>query len=113
QDKASRDIGGFDQKSPYDLRTRFLFNPELNSRWFVIPGLNVMVMAILSILLTSLTIAREYENGSMELLLTTPVQPLEIIIGKLAPYFAMGVMAVVLVFVIARTFFGVPFVGNI
>ena len=72
--------------APYELRTRFLFNPELNSRWFVIPGLTVVVMSILSILLTALTVAREWENGSMELLLSTPVQPLEIIVGKLAPY---------------------------
>jgi ABC-2 type transport system permease protein len=78
-----------------------------------VPGLNVIIMAILSILLTSLTIAREYENGSMELLLTTPVQPIEIIFGKLAPYFSLGVTTVVFIFLIARTAFGVPFVGNI
>ncbi|MGZ3699677.1 MAG: ABC transporter permease, partial [Bdellovibrionota bacterium] len=110
---ASDRIGGFSPAPPFDLRTRFLFNPELNSRWFVIPGLNVMVMAILSILLTALTVAREWENGSMELLLSTPVQPLEIIIGKLAPYGALGVLAVVFVYVIARVAFGVPFVGNL
>ena len=113
QTMASSRIGNFNPPSPFDMRTRFLFNPELNSRWFVIPGLNVMVMAILSILLTSLTIAREYENGSMELLLSTPVQPLEIIIGKLAPYGALGIIACVFVFIIARLVFGVPFVGNI
>ena len=113
QTVASTRIGNFPAFSPYELRTRFLFNPELNSRWFVIPGLNVMVMAILSILLTSLTIAREYENGSMELLLSTPVQPLEIIIGKLAPYGALGIIAVIFVYAIARLVFGVPFVGNI
>jgi ABC-2 type transport system permease protein len=106
-------LAGFDPPAPYELRTRFLFNPELNSRWFVIPGLTVIIMAMLSILLTALTVAREWENGSMELLLTTPVQPLEIIIGKLAPYGALGVLAVTFVFVIARTAFGVPFVGNI
>ncbi len=110
---ASRRIGNFDPPAPYELRTRFLFNPELNSRWFVIPGLTVVVMSILSILLTSLTVAREWENGSMELLLSTPVQPLEIIVGKLAPYGVLGIIAVTFVYVIARTIFGVPFVGNI
>jgi ABC-2 type transport system permease protein len=110
---ASRRIGNFDPPVPYVLRTRFLFNPELNSRWFVIPGLTVVVMSILSILLTSLTVAREWENGSMELLLSTPVQPLEIIVGKLAPYGVLGIIAVTFVYVIARTIFGVPFVGNI
>jgi ABC-2 type transport system permease protein len=112
QISASR-IAGYEAPKTFDLRTRFLFNPELNSRWFVVPGLTVVVMAILSILLTSLTVAREWENGSMELLLSTPVQPLEIIVGKLAPYGALGLTAVTLVFVIARVFFGVPFVGNI
>ena len=99
-------------RAAYDLRTRFLFNPELDSRWFIVPGLTVVVMAILSILLTALTVAREWENGSMELLLSTPVQPLEIIIGKLAPYGVLCLIAVGLVFVIARVGFGVPFVGN-
>jgi ABC-2 type transport system permease protein len=109
---AGKNIADFSPTSPYELRTRFLFNPELNSRWFVVPGLAVVVMAILSILLTSLTVAREWENGSMELLLSTPVRPLEIIVGKLAPYGVLGLIAVGIVFVIARVFFGVPFVGN-
>ena len=113
QTLASKHIGDFDPPKPYELRTRYLFNPELNSRWFVIPGLNVMVMGILSILLTSLTIAREYENGSMELLLSTPVRPIEIIVGKLAPYGVLGLMAVTFIYLIARIVFGVPFVGNL
>ena len=112
QSLAASRLADFNPASPNELRTRYLFNPELNSRWFVIPGLNVMVMGILSVLLTSLTIAREYENGSMELLLSTPVQPLEIIIGKLAPYGAMGILSVTFIYVIARGVFGVPFVGN-
>jgi ABC-2 type transport system permease protein len=110
---ASRRIADFNPQSPYELRTRFLFNPELNSRWFVIPGLTVVVMSILSILLTALTVAREWENGSMELLLSTPVEPLEIIVGKLAPYGVLGIIAVTFVYVIARTVFGIPFVGNL
>lgn len=113
QTLASKRIADFDPPQPYELRTRFLFNPELNSRWFVIPGLTVVVMAILSILLTALTVAREWENGSMELLLSTPVQPLEIIVGKLAPYAVLGILALLFVYVIARTVFGVPFVGNL
>jgi ABC-2 type transport system permease protein len=110
---ASKRLADFDPPSPYELRTRFLFNPELNSKWFVIPGLNVIVMSMLAILLTALTVAREWENGSMELLLSTPVQPLEIIVGKLAPYGVLGIVAVVFVYLIARFVFGVPFVGNL
>ncbi len=113
QNIASRRIADFNPPDLYELRTRFLFNPELNSRWFVIPGLTVVVMSILSILLTALTVAREWENGSMELLLSTPVQPLEIIVGKLAPYGVLGIIAVIFVYVLARTVFGIPFVGNL
>ena len=112
QQLAASNIAGFESTLPYEIRTRFIFNPELRSRWFVIPGLNVLIMGILSILLTSLTIAREYENGSMELLLSTPIQPLEIIIGKLAPYGVLGLIAIAAIYLIARIAFGVPFVGN-
>ncbi|HVO32622.1 MAG TPA: ABC transporter permease [Elusimicrobiota bacterium] len=113
QTLANARIAGANPVAPYDLRTRFLFNPELNSRWFVIPGLIVVIMAILSIFLTALTVAREWENGSMELLLSTPIQPIEIIAGKAAPYAGLGILAVAFVYVIARTAFGVPFEGNL
>jgi ABC-2 type transport system permease protein len=113
QDLANRRVANFSPPQAYELRTRFLFNPELNSKWFSIPGLAVVVMTILSILLTALTIAREWENGSMELLLSTPVQPLEIIIGKIAPYAALCLAAVCMCYIIARTVFAVPFVGKL
>ncbi|KHD87941.1 MAG: multidrug ABC transporter permease [Bdellovibrio sp. ArHS] len=97
---------------PLQVKTRFLFNPELNSRWFVVPGLAAAIVAILSILLTALTVAREWENGSMELLLSTPVRPIEIILGKLLPYSVMGVLAVFFVFVLSQLIFAVPFKGH-
>lgn len=99
-------------KPPVVLETRYLFNPELNSRWFTVPGLSAVVLGIISILLTALTVAREWENGSMELLLSTPVHPLEIILGKLAPYVALGLSAQALVYLVARLGFGVPFTGS-
>jgi ABC-2 type transport system permease protein len=110
---ASQRLAGANLAPPYELRTRFLFNPELNSRWFVLPGLTVVIMAILSIFLTALTVAREWENGSMELLLSTPVEPFEIIVGKAAPYAALGAAAISFVYVISRTAFGVPFAGHL
>lgn len=94
------------------LSSRFLFNPELNTPWFVVPGLAAVVLAILSILLTSLTVAREWENGSMEMLLSTPVTPLEIVAGKLLPYTVIGLSATALVYFAARLGFGVPFRGS-
>jgi ABC-2 type transport system permease protein len=109
---ASQRLAAYEPPAPMEFKTRYLFNPELNSRWFVIPGLAVVVMSILSVLLTALTVAREWENGSMELLLSTPTEPLEIIVGKLAPYAVLGLTAVGFVYVISRTVFGVPFEGN-
>lgn len=100
-------------KEPVEILTRFLFNPELNSQWFVVPGLAAVIIAILSILLTSLTVAREWENGSMELLLSTPVSPLEIIIGKLLPYCVLGFCAVIFVFLMSQVVFMIPFKGSL
>jgi len=110
--KIAKGISSASSERGIGLRTRFLFNSELRSDWFVVPGLAVVVIAILSVLLTSLTIAREWENGSMELLLSTPVQPFEIIVGKLAPYTLLGVGAVIFVYLVARLGFEVPFRGS-
>ncbi|MCB4757092.1 MAG: ABC transporter permease [Elusimicrobia bacterium] len=112
QQVASERLVGLAQTPVVNINTRFLFNPELNSKWFVVPGLAVVVLAILSILLTALTIAREWEFGSMELLLSTPVKPIEIILGKLAPYTVLGLAAVILVYLVARLSFGIPFTGS-
>jgi len=112
REAATRKITGEPVTGPLELQTRYLFNPELKSSWFIVPGIAVVVTAILGVLLTTLTIAREWENGSMELLLSTPVQPLEIIVGKLAPYTFLGLSAIAFVYVIARVGFGVPFVGS-
>ncbi|MDR1908215.1 MAG: ABC transporter permease [Holosporales bacterium] len=97
---------------PVKLASRFLFNPELSSKWFIIPGLAAVIMAILSILLTALTVSREWENGSMELLLSTPVRPFEIVCGKILPYAALGLFAVLVVYLVARLLYGLPFVGS-
>ena len=94
------------------LRTRFLFNPELNSRWFIVPALSTIIIGFLAIILTALTVAKEWENGSMELLLSTPASPLEIVLGKLLPYFALTFFDVMVVFVLALLVFQIPFLGN-
>ncbi|MFH1415153.1 MAG: ABC transporter permease [Elusimicrobiota bacterium] len=94
------------------VKTRFLYNPELNTRWFVVPGLIVVLAGLLGILLTSLTIAREWENGSMELLLSTPVTPLEIVTGKILPYIVLQLVGIAFVFLTARSVFYVPFRGS-
>lgn len=99
-------LGGFSFKS------RYLFNPELNSRWFSVPGLMAVIIALVAIMLTTLTICREWERGSMEMLLSTPATTLEIIVGKVLPYAILSFIGFVLVFIVARIVFGVPFVGS-
>ena len=69
------------------VASRVWFNEDLDSRNFIIPGVVAMVMALVGAQLTSLTIAREWERGTMELLISTPVKPSEVMIGKLVPYF--------------------------
>jgi ABC-2 type transport system permease protein len=95
------------------VRTRFLFNPELRSRWFVVPGLAAVIIGLLAVLMTALTIAKEWERGSMELLLSTPVRPLEIILGKITPYSFLGMGAVGLVYITSRLVFDIPFKGSL
>ncbi len=112
QNSAALKLAGPQPRPPFSLRTRFLYNPELNSRWFTIPGLSAIIIGLLAILLTALTVAREWENGSMELLLSTPVRPLEIMIGKLAPYGALVLAGIVFVYLVSRLVFGVPFNGS-
>ena len=99
-------------KKTVEVIPRYLFNPEQKSPWFIVPGLSVVILAILSILLTSLTVAREWETGSMELLLSTPAQPSEIILGKLLPYVVLGLVGLAFIYVAARVVFGVPFTGS-
>ncbi len=98
--------------SPLTFKTRYLFNPELNSRWFSVPGLAAVIIALVAIMLTTLTICREWEKGSMEMLLSTPATTLEIIVGKVLPYAILSFIGFILVFIVARMVFGVPFVGS-
>lgn len=95
-----------------NLKTRYMFNPELNTRWFSVPGLAAVIIALVAIMLTTLTICREWERGSMEMLLSTPATTLEIILGKVVPYAILSFVGFILVFVVGRLVFGVPFVGG-
>lgn len=98
---------------PITFVTQYLFNRELNSRWFMIPGLLVIIIGLLAVLMTALTVAREWERGSMEMLLTTPARPLDIILGKVAPYIGLGMLAVAMVYGAGRLIFHVPFRGSL
>lgn len=98
---------------PIDPQIRIWFNPQLKSKNFIIPGLIAMIMAILASLLTSLTISREWENGTMELLISTPIKSQEIILGKLIPYFFIGFIDAMTIVLIGRLIFQVPLKGSL
>lgn len=96
-----------------EARTRIWYNPELKSANFIVPGLIAVVMMVMTAMLTSLTVAREWENGTMEQLISSPVRGIEIIIGKLIPYFGLGMLQVLLIVLAGTLIFGVPLRGNL
>jgi ABC-2 type transport system permease protein len=100
------------QTAPVSVQTRTWYNENLESSAFIIPGVLALVMSVIGAFLTSLTIAREWERGTMEQLISTPVSAMEIMLGKLVPYFALGMFDVVVCAVIAIAWFGVPFRGS-
>lgn len=95
-----------------DARSRIWFNMGLTSTWFIVPGVIAMIIMIISALLTSLTVAREWERGTMEQLISTPVKAPELIIGKFLPYFAIGFFDLSVGILMARLLFHVPFRGS-
>ena len=107
-----RDRGQIAQPAPVSVETRTWYNEDLESSAFIIPGVLALVMSVIGAFLTSLTIAREWERGTMEQLISTPVSPLEIMFGKLVPYFAIGMIDVIVCALIALYWFHVPFRGS-
>jgi ABC-2 type transport system permease protein len=100
-------------KTPVVVQPRVWFNADLESRNYIIPGLVAVIMMVIAALLTSLTVAREWERGTMEQLMATPVQGWELILGKLVPYFAIGLFDVALAVVMGKFLFHVPLRGNV
>ena len=104
--------GGVTLAAPLDVRPRVWFNADMESRNYIIPGLIAVIMTVIAALLTSLTVAREWERGTMEQLISTPVKGAELILGKLLPYFAIGLLDVLLAVVMAEFLFHVPMRGS-
>jgi ABC-2 type transport system permease protein len=111
--KELRRVGGQAISNPLDLQPRVWFNADLESKNFIIPGLIAVIMMIIAAMLTSLTVAREWERGTMEQLISTPVKPPELIFGKLLPYFSIGMLDVVLAVLMGEFLFHVPLRGSI
>lgn len=99
--------------TPIDARVRVLYNNELKSRNFIVPGLIAVILMIIAALLTSLTVAREWENGTMEQLLSTPVRPAELLLGKLSAYFLLGMADMAIALAVGVGIFGVPMRGSL
>ncbi len=105
--------GAGKMETPIDVRLRVLYNNELKSKNFIVPGLIAVILMIIAALLTSLTIAREWENGTMEQLLSTPVRPNELLLGKLAAYFLLGMADMGIALALGVGAFGVPLRGSL
>ena len=105
-------LAGAERPPRVRAETRVWYNEELLSRNMIVPGLVAVIMMIIAAMLTSLTIAREWERGTMEQLVSTPVHRVEVVLGKLLPYVAIGVIDVVLVSLIGVFLFDVPFRGS-
>ncbi|WP_005032118.1 ABC transporter permease [Holophaga foetida] len=96
-----------------ELRPRAWFNTEMESKRYIVPGLIAVIMMLITALLTSLTVAREWETGTMEQLISTPIRGPELILGKLVPYFVVGMVDMLLSVLAGRFLFDVPLIGSL
>ena len=108
-----RKVTGKTLEVPLDVRPRVWFNADLESKNYIIPGLIAVIMMVIAALLTSLTVAREWERGTMEQLISTPVKGHELIIGKLIPYFIIGMLDVLIAVIMGKFQFHVPLRGSV
>ncbi len=104
--------GGRKLDPPVEARLRVWYNSSLESRNYVVPGLIAVILMIITAMLTSLTVAREWESGTMEQLLSTPLRPAELVLGKMLAYFLLGVVDALMVTLVGMVVFHVPFRGS-
>jgi ABC-2 type transport system permease protein len=109
---AVEDTGGRAMAPGVDARLRVWYNPDLESKNFIVPGLIAVIMTVIGGLLSSLTVAREWERGTLEQLISTPVQVPELVLGKLLPYLAIGLADVLLTVAAGTLVFRVPLRGS-
>lgn len=94
-----------------DVDIQVLFNPDLKTSWVMVPGLIGLIMTFIGTIVTSLGLVRERQNGTLEQLAVMPFRPTDVIVGKIAPYFALAYLDMVAVTVLGAVLFGVPFQG--
>ena len=100
-------------KPPALLTVRAWFNPNLESRWFILPGLVGLITMVISLIITSLSVAREREEGTFDQLLVTPLRPMEILLGKTLPAALIGVAEATIILLLAVFWFNVPLLGSL
>lgn len=100
-------------KQPVDIKTRVWYNPSLRSRNFYVPGVIATIVMLTCLILTSMSVVREREVGTMEQLMVTPIRPLELMLGKTVPVAAVGYFDMILVTVVGTFWFDVPIKGSI
>ena len=105
--------GGRSMELPLEVRPRVWFNADLESKNYIIPGLIAVIMMVIAALLTSLTVAREWETGTMEQVISTPLKGPELILGKFLPYFGIGLLDVLLAVLMGAFVFAVPLRGSV
>ncbi|MBD3167664.1 ABC transporter permease subunit [bacterium] len=110
--QANERMAAVPMPAPLDMRVRFLFNPQLESQTFIVPGLLAVVMMMICALLTSIAVAREKETGTLEQILTTPVRSVQVITGKVLPYILLATLDAALILALGLTVFGVPMRGS-
>ncbi|MBW1782419.1 MAG: ABC transporter permease [Deltaproteobacteria bacterium] len=98
---------------PVDIRIHAQYNPEAISQYNIVPGLMGVILTLTLVIITGLAITRETERGTMESLLSTPVNPLEVMLGKILPYILVGYVQILLIFVAARLLFDIPMLGSL
>ena len=109
----ARQAGGVPQAGPVSIEERYWYNPTAKSERFLVPGAITVIMTLIGTLLTSLVFAREWERGTMEAMLATPVSRWQMLLGKLIPYYCMGMFSMGLCALAAVTLFGVPYRGSV
>lgn len=102
-----------DNPALINIKTRMLYNENMKDAYNFIPGLFAMILMLISAMMTAITITREKENGTMEILLASPLKPIQIILGKVTPYFVLSILNAIMILVIGTQLFGVPIKGSL
>ncbi len=106
-------VKGQTMKPDVNIKTRMLYNENMKESYNFIPGLMAMILMLISAMMTAITITREKETGTMEILLASPLKPIQIILGKVTPYMILSILNATIIIGLGTTLFGVPIKGSL